>query len=132
MNAKARFISTLFVIDAFFFGYVFGFNSRQVEIVDPSLQAVAVKAPAPSSQSAPSSNPANSSRRASSSHPASSQLVGASHARPVKEEKRKATKSNTNEKNSSSQAGKKTGKKNSSAGKEQKPTGKATKSTNSK
>lgn len=37
MKAKGIFISTLLVIDTFFVGFTYGFNSREVLIVDPSL-----------------------------------------------------------------------------------------------
>ena len=44
MNARGRFISFLLVVDAFFGGYALGLNSRQVEVVDPKLPPLQVKA----------------------------------------------------------------------------------------
>ncbi len=40
MQAKGRFISTLLAVNAFFGGYAFGFNSRHVLVVDPSLAPI--------------------------------------------------------------------------------------------
>lgn len=37
MKAKGKFISTLMIIDAFFMGYAYGFNSRSVAVVNNSL-----------------------------------------------------------------------------------------------
>lgn len=43
MQAKGRFISALLIINAAFGGYAFGFNSRHVLIVDPSLPPIVAK-----------------------------------------------------------------------------------------
>lgn len=43
MQAKGRFISTLLVINAFLGGYAFGFNSRHVLVIDPSLPPLKIE-----------------------------------------------------------------------------------------
>lgn len=40
MKAKGRFISALLVVDAFLIAFAYGFNSRSVAVVDPSLPPV--------------------------------------------------------------------------------------------
>ncbi len=40
MSGKGRFISALLAVNAFFIGFAYGFNSRKVLIVDPSLPPI--------------------------------------------------------------------------------------------
>lgn len=37
MNAKGMVISTLLIIDTFLVSFAFGFNSRHVKVIDPSM-----------------------------------------------------------------------------------------------
>lgn len=39
MKPKAIFIATLMTVDAFLAGYAYGFNSRKILVIDPTLPA---------------------------------------------------------------------------------------------
>lgn len=41
MKAKGIFIATLLVVDTFFVAYAYGFHSRHVLVIDPTLPALA-------------------------------------------------------------------------------------------